>query len=636
MIDPRRAPQVKENIEFTKNQLSLFKQKIESEKNVVSKNNTPEAEKSRIGSLIDSHCKKLLQINKQIEDIRSKDDITKIGWPKITGRLQLINEIICQINKDVEVITGEQFNCNLENYKREIFKSTSSVMELFDFIIPNMRNEINNLRRFYRVPSNAANTIIPTLDDLLSNFENQKITLKDFIYGYGHGKDKVEGYNDLRVKNKVFSRYQYYEQSAETYNEFNKCIYDICKAIWPFISEQRSEPEIASLFSQFEEINRKASNPKLEPNIRSMSDIFEFSSKFRTLILKVGKKFSYREEYKNAKTKIDEFYKLQKTTVTYFDEVLTSQEEKLKKLMNKIEIVKFNKIMTDVKKYIEEKTLPFERIEMIFEKLIKKDFNVIVMEKDAEDLTIQVTPHLAEKFGENNLKRINIIIQEIDFWFPSDNKQWLFEELSIVTQKIQDDKPLDTEEFTKKMDDFNKEIETKYRSLYSDQIKLLNSIVINFTSVLATKRDQEKLNKRLMEKEAWNHISSRLMSVKRNLAVLTGKHTPEVQASLASNINKFPFLKNAIESLCQLLYDYSMMLFITYEMADQRSIINMTNILATYNEFHDAKSLWQAFSNYFQQVMISNFYANETKTIRLTQNFLCKNELDRLFPKQKK
>ncbi len=121
------------------------------------------------------------------------------------------------------------------------------------------------------------------------------------------------------------------------------------------------------------------------------------------------------------------------------------------------------------------------------------------------------------------------------------------------------------------------------------------------------------------------------MKVKRNLAVLASNHE-----SLKSNINKFPFLKGTLEDLCQLLYDTSMQLFITYEMADQRSILNMTNILSIYNEFHDVKSIWQAFSHYFQQNNISNFYANETKTIRLTQNFLCKTEFDKLFPKQKK
>ncbi|MDP6626096.1 MAG: hypothetical protein QGG87_06590, partial [Nitrospinota bacterium] len=97
----------------------------------------------------------------------------------------------------------------------------------------------------------------------------------------------------------------------------------------------------------------------------------------------------------------------------------------------------------------------------------------------------------------------------------------------------------------------------------------------------------------------------------------------------------FPFLKGALEDLCQLLYDTAMQLFITYDLADQRSVLNMTNILSVYNEFHEVKSLWSAFSIYFNQKTIANFYSNETKMIRMTQNFLCKTEFDKLFPKKK-
>ena len=134
-----------------------------------------------------------------------------------------------------------------------------------------------------------------------------------------------------------------------------------------------------------------------------------------------------------------------------------------------------------------------------------------------------------------------------------------------------------------------------------------------------------------MDKDVCKELSSMVTMVKRNMAVLSSNHE-----SIAQNINKFPFLKNSLEDFCKLLYDFSMQLFILYEMADQRSIMNMTNILSTFNEYHDVKSLWQSFSHYFQQSIISNFYANETKMIRMTQNALCKQQLDKLFPKKKK
>ncbi len=633
MIDPKKIPQIKENVEFLKNQLGLFKKKIEAEaKKLVTKNATPEEEKSRILSLIDSHIKKLPEIIQQIEGIRSMDDLRKIKMSDRITKLQIIDDIIYKVNQDVEIITKAQIKCSLENYRRELLKATSVVLELFNFIIPNIRNEIVFFRKYYRIPSHAANTILPELEDLVSKLENHKITLTDYLYGYKEGKNIIEGYSQLRTKNGVFSKFQYYEKSSDTYDEINKCILEICKAIWPFLLEQKTEPEFSKLYAQIEEIHRKASSPKQEQNIRSMKDLFEFNQIFRSLILKIGKKYSYRDEFKKSKSKIDDFNKLQKSVINYHEEEFLKQEEKLTKFfaIDDKEKEKFKKIIIEVKQYMEEKTLSFDRIEMVFSKLVRKDFNIVVQEKEADDLTINITPHLAEKFGENNLKRINIIIQEIDFWFPYENKQWMFEKLSKLTQKIQADEPVDTKKLNTILEDFDKEINEKYRELYPAQIKLLSNVVNNFMKVFEHKRDQEKLNKRLSEKDAWKEVSTRLLRVKRNLAVLSSNH-----ASIATNINKFPFLKNALEDLCQLLYDFSMQLFILYGMADQRSILNMTNILSTFNEFHDAKSLWQGFSTYFNQSVISNFYANETKMIRLTQNYLCKNQLAKLFPKKK-
>lgn len=632
MIIPKKIPLVKENVEFLENQVIHFKNKFAEETKIVSKGNTSEEEKSRILSLIDSHLENIPKISQQVEDIKTMEDLRNIEISEINTRLHVIDEILYQLQKDIEVIIREQIHCSLENYRRELIKSIISVRELFDFLNANIKSEINFLRKFYRIPSNASNTIIPELEELLSNLGNYKITLKDFIYGYKKGEKKVEGYEDLRSKNNVFSRYQYYENSPEIYDEINGVIRDICRAIWPFLSEQRTEPEFKKLFTQIEEINRKAANPKKrQPNIRMMKDVFEFNQIFRTLIIKVGKKFSYREEYKNTKATVIKFNELQKSIITYHEEAFQDREKKLiEYFAEKNEKENFERIINETKRYMKEKTLPFDRIDMIFFKLMKKDFNIVIQEKEADDLTIKITPHLAEKFGENNLKKNNIIILEIDFWFPYENKQWMFEEMSQTIQKIQADEPVDTKEFMDKMQSFDKELEIKYRKPYPDKIKLINAVFNGYIKTFATKIERTNLNNRFMDKEAWNEVSSRLLRVKKNLTVLTSKHE-----SLSSHINKFPFLKNAMEEICQLTYDLSMQLFILYEMADQRSVINMTNILSTYNEFHDIKSLWQAFCHYYNQKNISNFYANETKIIRLTQNFLCKNQLDKLFPKKK-
>lgn len=632
MIEPKKVYYVDQNVEFLKNQLGFFKKRIGEEKKIDPKGNSPEEEKSRIMTLVDSHIAKLPKIIQQVQDIKTKEDLRNIESYDLIIRLQTIDEIISKIMEDIQIVVKEQIDCKLENYKREILKSAYAILELFDFIIPNIKNEIDLFKKFYRIPSNAANTILPELEGLISNLKNHKITLKDFIHGYKHGKNKVEGYNDLRARNDVFSKYQSYEHSPEDYDEINRCILGICRAIMPFLSEQRTEPEFAKFFSQIEEINRKALKPKLGPNVSGMKDVFELSSLFHSMVIKVGKKFSYREELKNAKSKVEEFNNLRKSIISYNEEIFKKQEEKIAKLFgDKKQNMMFERIVSEAKRCMEEKILPFDRIDMIFKELTKGNFNIVVLEKEADDLTIQITPHLAEKFGENNLKKINIIILEIDFWFPYESKQLMFEELSKVTQKIQADEPIDNKEFMTMVEDYNKEIDKTYRKLYANHIDLANGIAKDFSKIFANKRERNRLNKRLMDEEAWNEVSSRLMKVKRNLAVLGSNHE-----SLKSNVNKFPFLKGALEDFCQLLYDISMQLFITYEMADQRSILNMTNILSVYNEFHDVKSIWHTFSHYFQQNIIPNFYANETKMIRLTQSFLCKTELDKLFPKQKK
>ncbi len=70
-----------------------------------------------------------------------------------------------------------------------------------------------------------------------------------------------------------------------------------------------------------------------------------------------------------------------------------------------------------------------------------------MQQKEAEDITIEITPHHEQKFGRKNLERINIIIQEIDFWYPIENKQLLFQDLSLVTRKFEHAEQIDEERF---------------------------------------------------------------------------------------------------------------------------------------------------------------------------------------------
>ena len=91
--------------------------------------------------------------------------------------------------------------------------------------------------------------------------------------------------------------------------------------------------------------------------------------------------------------------------------------------------------------------LIFYRTVVIFNKLLIKDFNIVVQEKDADDITITITPHHEKKYGRDILVRINLIIHEVDFWYPPEEKQLLFQDISKSTEKIQADEPLDKNVF---------------------------------------------------------------------------------------------------------------------------------------------------------------------------------------------
>ena len=57
------------------------------------------------------------------------------------------------------------------------------------------------------------------------------------------------------------------------------------------------------------------------------------------------------------------------------------------------------------------------------------------------------------------MNRINIIIQEIDFWYPPDEKQLLFQNIAITTEKIQAYKPVDKKEFMVMKQGYDKNME---------------------------------------------------------------------------------------------------------------------------------------------------------------------------------
>ena len=152
--------------------------------------------------------------------------------------------------------------------------------------------------------------------------------------------------------------------------------------------------------------------------------------------------------------------KLKKSLIVYNEaEIKRAQSVLESRLSQEEEKTRLKAIMDETWDCIKERQIHFSRLDMIFSKLLKKNFNIVVREKDAEDITITITPHHEKKDGRDILNQINIIIQEIDFWYPPDEKQLLFQNIAITTEKIQADKPLDKKEFMVMMQVYDKNME---------------------------------------------------------------------------------------------------------------------------------------------------------------------------------
>ena len=154
----------------------------------------------------------------------------------------------------------------------------------------------------------------------------------------------------------------------------------------------------------------------------------------------------------------------------------------------------------------------------------------------------------------------------------------------------------------------------------------MGSIFSMFQTTFSQKINKEKLQGRLVNTKIWQEMEPSFQKIKKNLAILTSGNS-----SVKSNANKFPFLQIATEEMCQVLYDLSMQLFIHYDGVDRRSITRMTDILSTYNQFHDIGSLWMAFTQYFKKTALNNLLVNEKVAMTYSKLPACKNKMAALF-----
>jgi hypothetical protein len=618
MIDIKQLPAFKKEVGLLENQLGMFETKVKDASEIEPGEKGPEEERTRILKIIRSQKKKLPKILDKVETTLCKDKDKKIDLSIALESLQVLDEHFKKLKKEIEIIVEDQYECKLEAYKQEIFKSIDMLLDPIDFLIPNIRYELAYMEKHYRKPDNMANTILPEVNELVEKLEDKDIGLKEFFEGNGSGEDRVLGYKELRSKNKVFSRYQYYENSPESYKELNGIYYEICKTMEGFLKERRSEPELRKYYPQVKERDQ---------SISKMSEIFDTGSFLTILFQKSRKKYSYCEEVRKANTLLEQFNQLRKNLIFYNDAELKRTKKALEtKLAKSADINRLKVILDEVNRYIEEGKLPFARLDMIFNKLLKNDFNIVVLEKDAEDITITITPHHEKRYGRDILSRINIIIHEIDFWYPPDEKQLLFQNISKATEKIQADEPLDKNEFKTMMQTYDQAMEGNIRKTYPDKVKILDDTYAAFKELFSSKIGKEKLEKKLGNKDIWNEIQEDLEVVGKNISVLSSDN-----AAVRKNVNKFSFLKKGTEGMSQVLYDLSMQLFILFEGLDARSITNMTNILSTYNEFNDLPSLWGAFSHYFKKNSIANLSANEQAMRHLAKDPRCEEKLKEIF-----
>lgn len=643
MINPKQLPDLEEDIGFARTQLTLFHDKISGAKVIEPQGkNTPEQEKKSLLARVNVHkdCldKVLSGVKKVFDSAGTGASATPAGVTGGSGSeataflkkvnplflldtLTYIDETLDDIKVDVAKISEEQYECKLDLYKIEIARALDAILNLFDFLIPNIRHEISQLERYYRIPQNASNSILPELNELMDDISHRKISLKEFLNGYEFGGKRYAGYDELRSRNRVFSRYQFYENPPEYYKEINKCVYEIRSVVELFLSEKRGEPEFGKFYDQSKEMNAA---------IAKMSEIFDAATLYNAMIKKMGKKYSYREDFKKAKSLVDQFNDLQTSLIVYFDKRVDLVLNEMSALFTEAsDKNKFQMIVDEMKRYMGQKKLTFTRLEMVLAKLAKKDFNIVIQEKAVEDITIDITPHHENKYGKDILERINIIIMEIDFWYPPEPKQLLFQNLAKTTEKIQADEPVDKQEFYKLMQSYDQEIEKSTRVTYPDKIKELSGVYGAFQKNFALKMNREKLEKRLANKGLWAEIDPKLKNTNKSLLVLASGNP-----SLKTHVNKFSFVKMATEEMCQVLYDLSMQIFILFPGVDTRSTTRMTDILSTYNEFYEVAALWQAFSHYYKKTALPNLSVNESMMLTLAKTPRSKARLDELFPKE--
>ena len=389
MIDSKALPELKKHIATLTNQLSLFETKVRDASEIEPREKGPEEERERILSLVAAYQEKLPGIEKAASGPLLKNGSDPIDVSTALQNLKRIDKIFKDLIEDVEQITEDQYECKLEIYKQEVLKTIELILSTFDYVLPNIRFEVNYMEKYYRAPANMGKTVIPELHKLIHKLEEHTLTLDEFFNGYSSGEDKILGYNVLRIRNGLFSKYQFYDNSPEAYKELNDIYYQICKLMESLLRDKRSEPDLDKFYFEVKEMSMLISR---------MSDVFDTGT-FLTLLIQASKnKYSYVDEVRKSVALLKKFNELKESLIVYNEsEIKRTQSVLESRFSHKDEKTRLKSIMDETWSCIQKKQIHFSRLDTIFSKLLKKNFNIVVREKAAEDITITITPHHKKK-----------------------------------------------------------------------------------------------------------------------------------------------------------------------------------------------------------------------------------------------
>jgi len=573
-------------------------------------------------------------IYNKVKEFDSSELLEKLPIEEQIAILGEVDDTLRKAGKDVEGLVSKHYTANFDPYLREISKAIRDVYSEFIFLLPNIRYEIELLEQHFRDPSNSERSILPELHESITHLEKHRISFKEFLAGFRLGNEEFKGYENLRVVDSVFSPFQSYENLPASYDQINGCVYNICKRLEPFLKEHKSDEDFVPFAEKFNEIKartaaRKSDSIGTGKNISSMYDVFNIFETFNKILQKMAATYSFREEYQKSAEEFMNFEQHAEKLISYNINAVkdaknnlldTSQEEKEK---NKIEA-----LMKEAEQVIQKKKLPFKRLEWLFQQMIKGNFDLVILERSKEDVTLPVTPDTTEKYGGDNLTKINLIIEEISFWLDESEKQGKYYTIFNEIEKVNDGTNNDITDLMKKITEINSDIETRFRHLYPSVIGELGSVMKSLKQVLTSPVERKKIGDRLGETDQWQGFSERLFEVRKNILVANGL----LKNGNMAKINLFPFIKLAGNRLSLILYEISMRMFSLYENVDKRSINNMLNILVIYRDYHNVKSLWLTFSIFFEKKRVQDFAVLEDRIKILAKSNIAKAEILKKFP----